>query len=221
MRLTIAALAATLGFLVLVWLGFWQLARLEWKEALLTRMDDRLAEAPGPLPAALEPEDDRFRAVRVEGRFEGEGAAVFGTWRGGGAGYRIVAPFRTDAGRLILVDRGIAAAPEAERRRPEDRVAVEGNLDWPEPSGPAPEDPGGVWTTREVALLSGALGTEPTLLVARATSDPSGAVVPIPLDTAGIPNNHLAYAVQWFGLAAVWAGMAGYWFWRARRRGEG
>ena len=37
-------------------------------------------------------------------------------------------------------------------------------------------------------------------------------VVPVPLDIEGIPDNHLGYAIQWFGLAAVWAGMAAYYF---------
>ena len=221
MRLILAALLSAAGLALLVSLGLWQLARLDWKETLLAEMDARLLEAPGPLPAAPDPAADRFRAVRIEGRIAGPGIAVFGTWRGGGAGYRIVSPFRTDDGRDVLLDRGIAAAPEAARRIPEGRIAVEGNLDWPGDAGDAPPgSPDDIWISRAPGPLARALGTEPVLVVARATSDPFEGIRPVPMDTAGIPNNHLGYAIQWFGLALVWAGMAGYYFWRALRRGE-
>ena len=33
-----------------------------------------------------------------------------------------------------------------------------------------------------------------------------------------IPNDHLEYAITWFGLAAVWAVMTGYLLWRIKRR---
>ena len=220
MRLILAATVSLSGLAVLVSLGFWQLARLDWKESLLAEMDARLAAEPVHLPAAPTPGTDRFTAIRVTGRVEAPGIAVFGTWRGAGAGYRIINPLRTDAGRVVLLDRGVAAAPDAAARIPEERIAVEGHLDWPEGPAAPPSEPGGTWTTRNVDALAEALDAEPVLVVARATSDPVGAVPPVAIETAGIPNNHLAYAVQWFGLALVWAGMAGYWFWRALGRGE-
>ena len=219
-RLFLAAAVSVLGLAVLVSLGFWQLARLEWKENLLTRMESRLSADPVPLPADPTLDDDRFRAVRIEGKVEAPGLAVFGTWRGGGAGYRIVNPFVTDDGRRVLLDRGIASAPQAADRVSDGRIAIEGHLDWPEDTGGPPDDPDGTWTTRNVDALASALDAEPVLVVASATSDPSGAVAPIPMGMDGIPNNHLGYAIQWFGLALVWVGMAGYWFWRALRRGE-
>jgi surfeit locus 1 family protein len=40
----------------------------------------------------------------------------------------------------------------------------------------------------------------------------------LPVDTAGIPNDHLEYAVTWFSLAAIWAGMTGFFLWRTRAR---
>ena len=44
--------------------------------------------------------------------------------------------------------------------------------------------------------------------------------MPLPVTTEGIPNNHLGYAVQWFGLALVWAGMTLFLLWRTARRTE-
>jgi surfeit locus 1 family protein len=66
--------------------------------------------------------------------------------------------------------------------------------------------------------MAGALGTEPVLIVARAVAPPDPQVTPRPVDGAGIPNDHLGYAVTWFLLAVVWLGMTGLLAWRIWRR---
>jgi surfeit locus 1 family protein len=45
-----------------------------------------------------------------------------------------------------------------------------------------------------------------------------GAIEPMPVDTSGIPNDHMNYAITWFSLAAVWLGMTAYLLWRIRQR---
>ena len=62
------------------------------------------------------------------------------------------------------------------------------------------------------------LGTEPVLVIAREVSVNDPPATPLPVTTEGIPNNHLGYAVQWFGLALVWAGMTLFLLWRTARR---
>ncbi len=54
--------------------------------------------------------------------------------------------------------------------------------------------------------MAAALDTEPVLIVAREADRRRGRA-PLPVDTAGIPNDHLQYAITWFALAVVWAGM--------------
>ena len=211
MRRALPIVLSLAGLAALLALGSWQLGRAEWKDGVIASIEARLAEAPVPLPPAPDPVADRYLGVRATGTV-GEGVAVFSTWRGAGPGYRIVAPLQTDDGRRVLLDRGFAAAPEGVRV-PAGRIAVEGNLIWPEE---VEADPSDGWEARDVTALAEALGTEPILVVARASSDPAG-VRAVPLDAQGIPDNHLGYAVQWFGLAAVWAGMAALWF---RRRGS-
>jgi surfeit locus 1 family protein len=65
------------------------------------------------------------------------------------------------------------------------------------------------------------LGTAPVLVVARSTSLPDSALAPLPVDTSGIPNDHLGYAVTWFGLAIVWVMMTGFFLWRIRKPAKG
>ena len=212
-RLIVPLLFSLAGLAALLWLGFWQLDRAAWKDGVIAQIEARRDLPPDGLPSAPSPDEDRFRPVSLTGVAD-EGIGVFSTWRGPGAGYRIVAPFEMDEGRRVLLDRGYSATAEA--RAPEGRIAVEGHLHWPEE---VESDPSDGWEARDVPLLAEALGTEPVLVVARATSDPAG-VTPVPVDTAGIPDNHLGYAVQWFGLAIVWTGMAGYFLWRQARRAE-
>ena len=195
------------GTVVLVSFGLWQLQRAEWKDDLLAEMEARLREAPAALPTTPDPEADRFRAVALEGEVMGDPFAVFGTWRGAGAGYKIFAPFET-AGRRIIVDFGVA--PGAEAALPEGEVALTGNLHFVDETEPNPD--ADVWTNQDVAAMAARSGAEPILVVARDTLAP--AIRAVPLDTAGISDNHFGYAVQWFGLAIVWAGMAGYFVWR-------
>jgi surfeit locus 1 family protein len=209
------------GVAVLVALGLWQVERLRWKTAVIAEIEQRIAADPAPLPADPDPEADRYRPVVVEGAFGDGEIHVLTSRKDIGAGYRLIAPFRTDAGRTILVDRGFVPQDrkEAPRPAPPAPQQVAGNLHWPEETDlftPENDRLRNIWFARDVAVMAAALGTEPVLLVART---PTGEeVVPLPVGTVGIPDNHLSYAITWFALAAVWAGMTLLWLWRIRQR---
>lgn len=227
MRLILPLLFGLGGFAVLVALGFWQLERLSWKQGVIARIESRIGDDPVPLPAAPDPEADDFRPVTLEGslRYRSDDAAglpqgpirVHGAWRGG-TGYRIVAPLETE-GRRIMVDLGIVPlATKGLVDLPEGPVSITGNLAWPDETGPGtPEPSGAEYYGRDVPEMARFLGTEPVLVVARNVS-PELAPRPAPVGTEGIPNSHLGYAIQWFGLAAVWLGMTLFLLWRIRRR---
>ena len=68
--------------------------------------------------------------------------------------------------------------------------------------------------------MAEALGTEPLLVVARRVTPGDPAIEPMPVDTSGIPNDHLQYAITWFSLAVVWLIMTAYYIVRQRKTGE-
>ncbi|MFP4304303.1 SURF1 family protein [Rhodosalinus sp.] len=209
------------GAAVLIALGVWQVQRLQWKEALLADIEARIAAEPVALPAAPDPRADRYLPVRAEGVIGAEELHVLVSTKTEGAGFRIVTPFETEGGRRLLLDRGFVPdeAKGAERRT--GPVAVTGNLHWPDDrSSATPEnDPGdNFWFARDLDQMAAALNTEPVLLVVRQEDPPAPGIMPLPVDTSGIPNDHLEYAVTWFGLAAVWVAMSGYLLWRTARR---
>lgn len=216
MRVLVPLLFGLLGFAVLVSLGVWQLQRLAWKEGTIARIESRIGADPVALPAAPDPEADDFLPVTLTGTVAGAPLRVLGAWRGG-TGYRIVAPVESE-GRRLLVDLGIVPLEAAPLDLPASELVIEGNLAWPdETNSSTPGPDGDTWFARDVAAMAEALGTAPLLVVARSVA-PQVAPVPAPVGTEGIPNSHLGYAIQWFGLAAVWAGMTVFLLWRIRRR---
>jgi surfeit locus 1 family protein len=219
-RIVAFASFALAGLGLLVFLGAWQVQRLAWKEGLLAQMEARLLAPPRPLPAAIDPARDGFLAVAAEGVFTGEDRLVMASQRGVGAGYLLISAFETDDGRRLLVDRGFLPDAARDRPRPPAAAAITGNLHWPDEADrftPAPDPARNLWFARDVPALAAALGTEPALIVLRSTSEADPPARPQPLDTSRVPNNHLGYAVTWFSLAAVWAGMTAVLLSRMRR----
>ena len=217
-RMIFPVLLGLAGFAVLCSLGLWQVQRMEWKRGYLAEIEARIAAAAVTLPRVPDPATDRYLPVFAQGAFTGEALEVLSSTNLGGVGVRVVEVFETD-GRRVLVDRGYL--PEAARTtlRGVTEARVEGNLHWPQDSDrftPPPDAATGLWFARDVAAMAQALGTEPTLIVARS---PTGdGIAPMPVDTSGIPNDHWGYAITWFSLAAVWAGMTAFLLWRTGAR---
>lgn len=218
-RLLFLAVFGVTGLAVLLALGTWQLRRLDWKEALLADIEARIAADPVALPAAPDADNDRYLPVTVSGEMLPGEAHVLVSVKRVGAGYRIIAPFETEDGRRVLIDRGFVPVADKTRSRATGPMTVTGNLHWPDEIDSYTPDndlTGNTWFSRDVPTLAAHLKTRPVLIVARSQTDPH--VTPLPVDTSGIPNDHLQYAVTWFGLAAVWAAMTGYFLWRPGAR---
>ncbi|KIC30852.1 SURF1 family protein [Leisingera sp. ANG-S5] len=206
------------GLAILIGLGTWQLQRKAWKEDLLQTIEASIAAAPAALPQVPVKEQDRYRAVTVEGEIEGNALHVFWVTKDAETGYRVIAPFVTSDGRRVLLDRGFIPAAEKTTSLSIGQATVTGNLLWPDEGDwttPAPEVDTNILYSRDVAYMAERLNTEPVLIVARSTA-PEAAVIPQAVTTAGIPNNHLQYAITWFSLAFIWAAMTVYFLRRSR-----
>lgn len=224
----LAALAVA-AFAVLVGLGTWQLDRLAWKEALIAERTAMLARSPVVLTGdPAEAEAAAFRRVAVTGTFLHAAERLVGPRvRNGQAGWHVVTPLELENGRVVLVDRGWV--PEA-RKYPYSRragmvggrVTVQGIVRRPaEPGRFAPDnDPlREQWFRVDPAAMADHLnlsGVAPYWVEAGDAPNTGG----FPIGGGGIempPNNHLQYAVTWYGLAAVLAVMSVV-YWRRTRR---
>ena len=209
------------GAAMLVALGTWQMQRLDWKRGILTEISTTIAGDPQPLPVMVSPSEQRYQPVQLEGEIGAEALYVLVSVKRQGAGWRVVSPLETRDGRRLLVDRGFLPVQDKTTPLRAGPVTVQGNLHWPDDrnsSTPENDVAGNTWFARDIGAMAEALQTEPLLVVARDMSPPDAEVTPLPVDTDGIPNDHLQYAITWFSLAAVWLLMTGLWI--RRRLGE-
>lgn len=218
-RMIFPILMGVVGCAVLVVLGVWQVQRMHWKAGVLAEISAMIGADPVALPAMPTEKADKYRPVVVDGRFTGEFVEVLAGEGRSIPGVRIIEAFEMVDGRRILIDRGYLEQDARGVPRPPHAAHVVGNLHWPQDSDsftPPPDPKTGLWYARDLPAMAAKLGTEPVLLVAgEATGD---GIEPVPVDTSNIPNDHWGYAIQWFSLAVVWAGMTLYLLWRIRQR---
>jgi surfeit locus 1 family protein len=209
--------AATALFALLIGLGVWQLERLQWKLALIAQVDRNLHAAPLSLDDGIIPRAEYTR-VALTGRFDNSKEAfIFGTDASGAPGYRVVVPFTARDGRTFLVDRGIVPK---ERVDPTTRRAgqIEGMTHvigvWRTPDAPGlftpmPDKAHRIWYAHDLSAIAKAdrvTLAAPVVIEADATPNPGG--WPKGGQTVvTFRNEHLQYAITWFGLAAVLFGV--------------
>ncbi|SDW93513.1 SURF1 family protein [Roseicitreum antarcticum] len=222
-RMIAALMFGVIGTLILLALGIWQVSRMSEKAAVIAGIEAGIVADPVPLPAAPDPEADRYLPVTVTGRFTAQELFVLASQKIAGTGVHIVTAFETADGRRVLVDRGFVPYDDRDAVRPRSAgaVTVVGNLHWPRDADsftPEPDAASNLWFARDVPAMAAHLGTEPTFIIARSTDEAAPPAAFTPLSTAGIPDNHLSYAITWFLLAAVWMGMTVFLLWRIRQQ---
>ena len=217
----IPLLAVCVGVAILLSLGVWQVKRLAWKEALLARIAALQSAPPEPLAVVL----NRLGRPGVPGQSEVDFVRVQADCPtlqqtptlhvyailDGVLGERLVTACPLQGGRYasVLVDRGfidadhLAQVGEGPRltqpivgvlRRPE-------AANWLSPLNSAAKND---WHTRDVPAMASALhapSPAPLMLMLERPASPQPGPRPAAIPT-DIPNNHLGYALTWFGLAA-------------------
>lgn len=232
---------------VLLGLGFWQLQRRAEKHALIAALDERLAVAPVALPPSdawrgLSPEKDQFRRVSFTATYARlPDAMVYGSGSGvrsdiSGPGTWAFLPVRLASGEIVAVNAGFVQNTMQDRAQQDRAVgrlvtgepaALTGYIRFPEGTGaltPAGDIARRLWFARDVSAMARALGwgeggkpVAPFYVDLEAPVPPSGIPKPGPLQVH-LKDDHLQYAITWFGLAAVVAVAFGFW-WRAQPRG--
>ena len=100
------SLAYIIFMLLLLWLGYWQLDRAEQKTQLFSAFASGDTEAMR-LEDALEKAQARYQRVKIRGRFvQDKQYLIDNMVHKGQVGLHVLTPFNTEAGKLILVNRG-------------------------------------------------------------------------------------------------------------------
>lgn len=225
-------LAALAGTVLLVALGMWQVQRLAWKEALLAQLAERAEATPVDLAAAevlmARGEDVEFLRVRLQGRYLRSSPMKMMSTFEGGQGWIIIAPLITEDGRAVLVDRGrVPASGLQDVSTPDGVVVIDGLLRMH--SGrkayfdPENDPAGNLWYWWDVQAMLGAVPIPAGLtsfpaVVQLLPEAGSGQYPRADMPKAGLANNHLGYAITWFGLAMTLVAISALYVRDARRR---
>jgi surfeit locus 1 family protein len=222
----VLVVGAVLAALAFVALGLWQLQRLQWKQALIARVEARIhapaAPAPGPLAwSDVDRDSAEYRRVRVAGRFDHGRETLVQAATELGSGWWVLTPLRVDGGWWLLVNRGFVPPdmrdPARRPAAPQGEVEVVGLLRIDEPGGTVLQtnDPtANRWYSRDVRAIGQARQLEegaqaaplaPYFIDQTAPPDASPATLGFPragLTVLRFSNNHLQYALTWFAMAA-------------------
>jgi cytochrome oxidase assembly protein ShyY1 len=237
----------TLAMLALfVGLGVWQLQRRVEKHALIAALTERLSEAPQALPqraqwSVLTPAQDEFRRVQFTATYQqlpdamvySSGSAVRedisgpGTWA--------FMPARLLSGETVVINAGFVQNTMQDRDV-EDRavarlithepVTLTGYIRFPEAAGvltPKENTANRLWFTRDHLAMARALGwgegdkpVAPFYIDLEQPAPVSGVPKPGPLEVH-LKDDHMQYAITWFGLAVAVVVAFGVWLWGQRR----
>lgn len=223
---------------VFVALGTWQMQRLAEKEALIASVTSRASLAPVEIPHAtdwrtISPDYFDYRPLKATGRYAlAETVLVFtslGDARGArsGPGYWVMTPLLSDRGGVVFVNRGfvpqeMGAQFASGGAGPEGPVSLTGIGRASEAASsftPGPNRAERIEWVRDTARLL-------------AMTDLDGPVAPFTIDlpagdpgalpqggetVMSFPNNHLGYAITWYGFALITPLLLAFWLWRQMR----
>jgi cytochrome oxidase assembly protein ShyY1 len=228
------AMAAGVALTVLaISLGNWQTRRGDTKEAIEAQWHD--AEAAKPTDVATLNDATAVaaslpRRVTMRGSFV-PAATVFVDNRtlNGVAGFQVITPLRLEDGTAVLINRGWAARDARDPARipdlttPVGAVPIEGLAVARVPrllelaSTATPALPG-IWPNLEFEDYEKAAGFAVARVVVQQTNDTADGLRRVwPRPAAGV-DKHRGYALQWYGLAVLSAGLTIYFGGRALRR---
>ena len=225
-------IAALVGFAILMGLGVWQVKRLAWKEALLAQLAANAAAPAVDLKTALNMSmagsNAEFVRVKFTGTYKNDAAMKMLSSYDGGQGWTIITPVATADGWAVIVDRGrLPGQMLGHFQQPEGPQEIEGVLRT-HPYGQGFFDPtndpkGNMWYWWDVPGMLAASGLtadlKPYPYAVQLVPTGTETEFPRPQEAkADLANNHLGYAITWFGLAATLLGVAGFYIFDLRRR---
>jgi surfeit locus 1 family protein len=197
---------------VLVFLGMWQLERLEWKRNLIVLVEQRqkLDVVPfSELQGSGGLGDHDYQRVNLAGRFINE-HSFFLSPRiyNKQSGSHVVTPLRLSDGAIALVNRGwVPQKFLLESAVHSQQVTMVATIRKPARKGTFTPDNNPTneeWYWLDLGEISEQIGSPILPVVLERSHTIDGPVFPIGDQTViSLPNNHFQYALTWFGLALV------------------
>jgi surfeit locus 1 family protein len=205
---------------LLVALGNWQLERRAWKQGLLDAIAARTAAQPIPLVDALAAAragaDIEYLRVAVRGRFDHAAERhVYALDDAGQPGFHVYTPLTTPERRVVLVNRGfvpfVQRDPSTRQAGQIGATALVGLARNPRPPAwfAAASDPAhNLFYWPDFRAMAASVGPAyatadivPFFVEAEALPANPGGLPQGGVTRLALPQNHLQYALTWYGLA--------------------
>lgn len=233
--LWLALISGVIVLAILLSLGTWQVKRLAWKENLLATIEERTEAKPAALSELLKRyeagEDIEYVPVETEGYFDHDNEQHFFATFDGMSGYYVYSPLMIEKDRYVFVNRGFVPFELKEpNARPETLVSF--SQDVVGLARKAPKEKAG-WVVPENDLEKNIFHWKDLDAMIGRTGKPTEQFLPFFIDQnrnanraqlpyggvtiINLPNNHLQYAITWYGLALTLVGVLGYYLIRYRR----
>lgn len=223
-KFILPGIAVALALAVLIGLGVWQLIRLDEKERLISQVEAMMQAPPRQLPPQAEWNLPSFAAldfspVTISGTFRHDlEVYLFASVAKGNRGDEqpglfVLTPFDLAEGGIVLINRGFVLPQFKDPNtrsvgQVQGTVTLTGILKIARKSSlftPEPDRANRLWFAADplgMAMAQGLTGVAPFTIDADATPVPGG--WPSGGHTVlNFSNNHLQYALTWFGLALV------------------
>lgn len=217
-------IVCALALVLLCALGAWQVQRMQWKQGLIAVAGSAATLPPVPLPSGRPTDLPEFQKVILDCDFQAGRWVELQTIHDGVPGVRLIAGCR---GRLVdlgFIAEDISARPTAAAGRPSGtRPAVIAEVrNTPPPGSFALPPEKGRFFARDNPAIAAALGVPPgaasQTLYAVTPAFPGFAALQPSAPPAAFSNNHLGYALTWFGLALA---LVGFYIALLRRKPSG
>lgn len=219
-RLWPLAIATTIGLIILCGLGTWQIFRLAEKTKLIAQLEARMDAPPIRLDDAVvrqaKGEDVEYMMVKAEGHIDPTHALAKITSFDGKPGWEIIVPFTSDDGIFVLLDSGPAATKQiaitdasAETISGIIRLHKKGRGIFDNDN----DEISNTWYWWDLpAMWAAAHAPQNAKIAPFVLQKILSATTSIRERPAQVElsNNHLGYAITWFGLAAALLTVSGF-----------
>ncbi len=196
-------------------LGGWQISRMEWKDAIITKIET--ANVQSPLTVDFIPDSADayaelgFRKAKIRGEFISDVELhIAARFHKSQQGYHVHTPFRMEDGRIILLNRGWVPADLKNQEQRLDSVAegwqeLEVQIRTDNDSTmytPENQPIKNMWFHKDIELMSADSGYKLLPYAADVVGDNNQKTLPVPSSgDIQLRNNHFEYSLTWFGMS--------------------
>ena len=215
---------------VLIILGSWQVKRLIWKEALIANVENKIKAAPVPLESIESQitgnvKKDRreleYQPATVRGTFDHSKEMFYFATLDGDTGFHVYTPMvQSGSGKTVLINRGFVPSEQKlgstrPNSQPAGEVEVTGLVRFPDQDKPNRFLPDNdlkanifFWRSMDEMTTMAGLDNQNTAPIFVYENKVENNRLPIGgVTIIDFPNNHLGYAVTWYGLALTLIGV--------------